>query len=384
MYCITDEQIEYILNDIRRNGVEMEDLQLNLLDHICCIIEQQLKEHDDFERFYHETIKQFYRKDLHEIEVETINLLTFKNYYAMKKLMIASGFFSVLAFIGGSMFKVMHWPGAAVMLTLAIVIFSLFFLPTMMLLKTRESTWQRDKWVLSIGTLVGILYSFSTLFLVMHWPGARILWVSTLSISFFVLVPLYFFSGIRRAEAKVNTIVTTVMILGFLGLQFTLTATRPPVEMYGNAYTYIQSEQLLQRTLQSNPTGNQLAMDVQNTCSKIKTMIIKHDIGLESIPPDFEKKGIVIKEQNMAAFFTEGEGQELLNTLVAKVNAYNEAETNANMKIPVNNSILEPGFIHKSFISTLFVLNNITQLQIFIAKTEDKPGAETLAMTSER
>ena len=44
MYYLSDQQIEYILNDIRRNGVEMEDLQLNLLDHICCIIEQNLEE----------------------------------------------------------------------------------------------------------------------------------------------------------------------------------------------------------------------------------------------------------------------------------------------------------------------------------------------------
>lgn len=380
MYCISDEQIDYILNDIRRNGVEMEDLQLNLLDHICCIIEKELKENDDFEQFYRETIKQFYRKELREIEEETIKLLTFKNYYAMKKLMIGSGVFSVFTFIAGSVFKIMHWPGAAVLLTLAILIFSLFFLPTMMLLKTRESTWQRDKWILSIGTIIGILYSFSTLFLVMHWPGARVLWISTLSLSFFVLVPVYFFSGIRRAEAKVNTIVTTVMILGFLGLQFTLTALRPPVEMYGNAYTYIQSEQLLKKSLQNNPVmDNQLVMEIQKTCIDIKTLILKHDTGLESIPPDFEKQGIVIKEQNMSSFFSEGEGQELLKILEEKVNKYNAIEKDEARKIPEANSILEPGFIDKSFMSTLFVLNNITQLQIFIANTGAHPLSESIA-----
>ena len=60
MYAVSEQQIEYILNDIRRNGVEMEDLQLNLLDHICCIIEQNLKEGDDFEGFYRKTVKQFW------------------------------------------------------------------------------------------------------------------------------------------------------------------------------------------------------------------------------------------------------------------------------------------------------------------------------------
>ena len=86
MYCITEQQIEYILNDIRRNGIEMEDLQLNLLDHICCMAEHNLKDGDDFEHFYKATIKQFYKKELKEIEVETIQLLTFKNYFMLKKI----------------------------------------------------------------------------------------------------------------------------------------------------------------------------------------------------------------------------------------------------------------------------------------------------------
>src|SRR4051812_44226549 len=129
MYCITDQQIEYILNDIRRNGVETEDLQLNLLDHICCIVEQGLEENGDFEGFYSQTIKAFYRRDLREIEEETQLLLTFKNYYAMKKTMLVTGAMSAGAFIGGSFFKIMHWPGASFLLILAMGLFSFIFLP---------------------------------------------------------------------------------------------------------------------------------------------------------------------------------------------------------------------------------------------------------------
>ena len=43
MYLLSDKQIDHILSDIRRRGVEMEDLQYNLLDHICCILEQELE-----------------------------------------------------------------------------------------------------------------------------------------------------------------------------------------------------------------------------------------------------------------------------------------------------------------------------------------------------
>lgn len=223
MYCITDEQIEYILNDIRRNGVEMEDLQLNLLDHICCIIEHKLEEGDDFERFYKQTVRQFYKNDLKEIEEETINLLTFKNYYAMKKLMIVSGASAAFILLTGSLFKLAHWPGAGVLFVTGMVLFSLLFLPLLFVLKTKEAGSTHDKVVLTTGTLVGILYCLSALFMVMHWPGARIMWMSTLIISFFVLLPLYFFNGISKPETKLNTIVTTIILVGVMGVQFLLT-----------------------------------------------------------------------------------------------------------------------------------------------------------------
>jgi len=43
MYRISDTQIDFILNDIRARGVEMESLQQNLLDHICYIIKTRPK-----------------------------------------------------------------------------------------------------------------------------------------------------------------------------------------------------------------------------------------------------------------------------------------------------------------------------------------------------
>ena len=135
MYCINDRQIDYILSDIRARGVEMEDLQYNLLDHICCLIEQNLEENGDFEGFYKKTIPKFYKHELWEIEEETITLLTFKNYYTMKKIMLLSGTISAALLSVGILFKFMHWPGASIMLVLGIGLASLLFLPLLFTLK---------------------------------------------------------------------------------------------------------------------------------------------------------------------------------------------------------------------------------------------------------
>ena len=95
MYRVTDEQIDFILNDIKQRGVEMEDLQNNLLDHICCMLEQNCKDEKDFEIKYQNTIKQFFKTELWEIEEETILLLRYKHYYKMKRFLYILLFLSV-------------------------------------------------------------------------------------------------------------------------------------------------------------------------------------------------------------------------------------------------------------------------------------------------
>lgn len=226
MYCLSDKQIEYIFNEIRRNEIEMKDLQLNLLDHICCIIEQNLKDENDFEYFCEKTIKQFYKNELREIEEETIQLLIFKNYYIMKKVMIITGTLSAAAFIAGSLFKIMHLQLAAPLLFLAILIISFVFLPILFVVKTREINANRDKLIIALATIVGILYCLSMFSLVRHWEIKGTIWLITLAITFFVFIPTYFFTGIRKSETRANTIVATILLIAVTGIQFTLTDLR--------------------------------------------------------------------------------------------------------------------------------------------------------------
>ena len=154
MYVLTDEQITFILEDIRRNGIELEELQLDLLDHICCVIEIEYTAENNFEAFYRSILPRFYKRSLREIEEETHLLLTFKNYYAMKKIMIISGTFSAFTVLIGSLFKVMHWPGAAMLFVLAIALFSFVFLPILSVIRIKEQTKTKDKIVIIAAAII--------------------------------------------------------------------------------------------------------------------------------------------------------------------------------------------------------------------------------------
>jgi len=371
MYCLTDEQVEYILNDIRRNGVEMEDLQLNLLDHICCMVEHNLEENGDFEGFYRNAIKQFYKKELREIEDETIRLLTFKNYYGMKKVMIVTGAISAVAFIFGSIFKVMHWPGAGILLALAMLITSFVFLPLLALLKTREGGSTRDKIVLVIGAVVGILFFLSSLFKVMHWPGANIMLMSTIILSTFVLIPVYFFTGIRKPETRVNTIVTTVLLIAVTGLTFLMVNLRKvKVQLMDS---YVKNEQLLKDMQARVPgAGSALAHEINSTCAQVKAIVLQEDLGRSALKGGeesiyVEEHGLSIPQVNMIT--------PLLAKMKMDMQKYNQSNPAKAITLPVDHTIFTLSSNELRGYTNFYVLNNVTQLQMFLAMAENNAVA---------
>lgn len=222
MYILSEQQIDFILNDIKVRGVEMEDLQLNLLDHICCIVEYELEPGGNFEHFYQQTIPRFFKKELKEIQEEATLLLTFKNYYAMKRTMNTVGIIASIGIVLGAIFRFAHLPGANVMMILGVILISFIFLPLMFTLKLRESTEKRDRVILITGCIVSILFVVSASFKLMYWPGANIMMGSSLLLLLFVFVPVYLLTGLRNPVTKVNTLVNAILIIAGSGLLMSL------------------------------------------------------------------------------------------------------------------------------------------------------------------
>lgn len=258
MYLISDRQIEYILSDISARGVEMESLQHNLLDHVCCIIEQNLEENGDFESFYKTTIKTFYKDELWEIEEETLSLLIFKNYYTMKKIMITSGIFSAAILSIGLIFKFNHLPGTAILLSAGILIASLIFLPLLFVLKIKEKQRKKDKVILGIGMIPAVCISLAIIFKVMHWPGANALGVLSVGVMLLVFLPVYFFAGIKSPETKINTIVSSVLIIIGCGLFLTLVNARPHLHENAN----LHANQYLQKSYEDITRQNNSVYEI--------------------------------------------------------------------------------------------------------------------------
>ena len=236
MYELSKDQVDFILEDVRRNGIKTEELQLSLLDHICCVIENEMSPDKNFDELYRSVLPRFFKNELKEIQEETDLLLTFKHYYAMKKVMLRSGMFSAITFVLGAILKIMHLPGAMIFILFAIVSMSFIFLPIFFLIKSKEVKEVKEKFVIGFGVLFGILFCISILFKLLHWPAANFLWLMALAILFLLFLPVFFFSGIRNPETKLNTILSSIMVLIAGGLLFTLTS------LYGAKYKEEASE----------------------------------------------------------------------------------------------------------------------------------------------
>lgn len=377
MYSINDQQIEFILNDIRRNGVEMEDLQLNLLDHLCCIIENGLEENGDFEQFYLATVKKFYKKELREIEEETISLLINKNYYVMKKIMIVSGVTSVSLLTMGIILKFLHQQGASFGIVLGILMMSLIFLPLLFTLKIKEKKEVKDKVLIGIGTVVGISLSLGTLFKIMHWPYANMLGLSSILMLLFIFLPIYFFSGIRNPDTKVNTIVSSLLIITGCGLFLTL--VRSP---YGSKMLYIQTtnnylrnEQLLEnekQLLQQNIKMDSIAgalfsmnKKIDFLCEDLKSYIIKCETGHNRISIDFESQNGWLEDSQIGNSIQENsKANQNLESLKQSIADYNMEH--ANLKLFLMSSIIPN--INDARSSE--ALNGIIQIQMNLLQNE--------------
>lgn len=379
MYKLKDKHIDYILNDISARGVTIEDLQYNLLDHICCIIENNLEENGDFENFYSQTVKRFFKAELKEIEDETISLIIFKHYYTMKKVMIISGALSVFLLTAGIILKFLHLPGAAIGIMLGILILSFVFLPLMFLLKIKEKQSIKDKLTVAFGAFAGVLISLGTLFKIMHWPFANMMMMSSIIILLTLFLPFYFFTGIRNPETKVNTIVSSVLLISACGLLFTLMRS-PRSSFLRDVFlteNFIRDQKIFLSEWQQSK--NQKLNDslknlnegenIIELCEAIKLKIIEEETGSRSIEQDVAKGLTAIRDHSFNDTYREANLDEPASKLWKEIDNYNKTFSE-----PEYNPINTKGMFYNSNqlqnINSFIVLDQLTQIQRMVLQNK--------------
>ncbi len=160
-----------------------------------------MKNDIDFSRAYKIAFQNICPNGFDEIQKETVFLLTQKKIKIMKKLIYLLGFLSVFSFTTGFLLKLMHWPGANIILTLSIAVIALAVLPLFFINQYKKEISKvfsnKLKYIFGgLGfsmLLIGIFFKWT------HWPGANILIVVSVMILNFGFFPLWFLKMYKKA-----------------------------------------------------------------------------------------------------------------------------------------------------------------------------------------
>jgi hypothetical protein len=145
----------------------------------------------------------------------------------MKKITLISGVVSSIIVFIGALFKIMHWPGAGVALTLGITLFAAVYALLLFEEKQKFATTIIHKVSNVFVMLAMVLISLGFLFKMMHWPGAGVM-IYISNVALFVLIPVIFIKAsketddIKRLNSYNEAIVLILLIAFSLLLLFSI------------------------------------------------------------------------------------------------------------------------------------------------------------------
>lgn len=225
MRNLTDEQIDFIAGDIRIRGVSSQSLQEDLLDHICCFIEEQDDERP-FEEIYRRALDAFGQQGLQGIQDETLYLVNQPYMTAMKKFAYITGAVASISLVAGALFKIQHWPGAGVLLLVGTLTLSMFFIPYFFYVNLKEQTEKKSKVIAALGLVTALFLCAGALFKLMHWPGAIVM-IGGFGLFFLIFLPLYIMNGVRNPQTKVASISNGFLFAAIGGFVMLLSFQQP-------------------------------------------------------------------------------------------------------------------------------------------------------------
>lgn len=168
----------------------------------------------------------------------------------MKNKIYITGILTVILIFAGALFKVQHWPGAGVMLTLGLASLVLFFLPFAIYDHYRSA--DKKYPVLHFITWLTCLVIFTAmLFKLMHWPYAGIGLLVALPLPYVVFLPVFISATSKDKNFNINNLIAVLLLLAinsvFSGL-LALNVTRDSImESYNLSREYLSTSDLVSK-----------------------------------------------------------------------------------------------------------------------------------------
>jgi hypothetical protein len=223
MWQLQPSDIELIRLDISRQRVTYSHLLDDLVDHVCCDVEAEMDEGLSFKQAYNKVRSKVGINRFKKIQEETLILID-KKYKSMKTFMKIFGVLSPSLMAVAALFKIQHWPGGSIMMVLGFFFLCFFFLPSAIYVLNAENRTDKKHLFMKLSGLISsVIFLLGILFKVMHWPGAGIALSVGLLMLGIIFLPSLIFAKIsddkgegKRAAYLVGLFAGLFYIAGFL------------------------------------------------------------------------------------------------------------------------------------------------------------------------
>lgn len=118
----------------------------------------------------------------------------------------------------GSLFKVLHMPGASILLLLSVFMFCFIFLPMALYNNYVNQDEKKSAWLYIVTFIVFFVCILGALFKIMHWPGASVFLVLGILSPFVLFLPVYLYQTRKPKSKSVKNNLAVMFGLTFLAV----------------------------------------------------------------------------------------------------------------------------------------------------------------------
>ena len=133
----------------------------------------------------------------------------------MKQKIYILGLVTTLTILLGAIFKINHFPGAGILLTLGITSTVLVFLPTALISSYRKDEDRKNPGLYIVTWITCLVVFTGMLFKIMHWPYAGLILMIALPFPYIVFLPVFIIrtSGIRNFNINITVAVLILLMV---------------------------------------------------------------------------------------------------------------------------------------------------------------------------
>jgi len=200
---LSHNQIEVIRAQIARS-IHLQTLQDDVLDHVCCALEDSEALDGEFEMAVHAAVNDLAPEGLVRLQRDTLLLLNVK-HIVMKRFMYALGLVTAITSSMGICFKLLHLKGADFLLTYGLLSFTLLYVPLHVIVwyLSNPNSRSSEKVKIMFALLSAVLTGGAIVLRLFHIEGPVVenLFIIGAVVFSFGFLPIQFFNMYKRAVA---------------------------------------------------------------------------------------------------------------------------------------------------------------------------------------